>query len=97
MKNICLECITLDELIEALKAALIMTTISETSDTSSKSNLLSRKETAGILKITLATLNAWTKQGKIISYRKGTRVYYKEDEIIASLEKVNHQKYKKYN
>ena len=97
MKNICLECFTLEELIAALATLINATIISENSKTASKDPLLSRKEAAGILKITLTTLNTWTKQQKIISYRQGSRVYYKEEELLESLKRIDYQKYKKNN
>ncbi|NVK75746.1 MAG: helix-turn-helix domain-containing protein [Oceanospirillaceae bacterium] len=47
--------------------------------------LLTREEAATLLKIDLSTLHAWTKKGDLISYAKGSRRYYKKDEIINSL------------
>ena len=55
--------------------------------------LLTRKEVAGILGITLVTLNAWSKMGKIPSYRLGTRVRYKKHEVMDALNKVTTLKY----
>ncbi len=96
MKNICLQCYTLDELIAAIKAAMTHPSAKpEETTNASDSKPLSRKEAAKLLGITLATLNAWTKQDRITAYRMGTRVYYKKEELISSLEKINHTKYKK--
>lgn len=50
--------------------------------------LLSRKETAEKLKISLVTLNDWTKRGLIQSYLIGSRVLYKDSEIEGSLYKT---------
>ena len=47
--------------------------------------LLSRKATAELLDINLSTLHKWTKQGKLQSYGKGGRVWYKRNEIEESL------------
>jgi hypothetical protein len=44
--------------------------------------LMTREETARFLKITLPTLNSWTKSGKVIAYRIGARVYYIKHEIF---------------
>lgn len=55
--------------------------------------LLTRKETADKLKISLVTLNDWTKRGLIQSYIIGGRVLYKEKEIEASLNKTLTVKY----
>ena len=49
-----------------------------------KNVLLSRSETCDLLKISFPTLWDWTKNGKLISYRIGNRVYYKKDEILKS-------------
>jgi len=56
---------------------------------------LSRLEVSQILKISLPTLNEWTKLGWLQSYRIGNRVLYKQDELELSLQKVTNKKYKK--
>lgn len=55
--------------------------------------LLSRKETAKKLKISLVTLNDWSKRGVIQSYIIGGRVLYKESEIEKSLNQVKTVKF----
>ncbi len=50
--------------------------------------LRTRKETAKRLNITLATLNEYTKSGKIVANRIGNRVLYKESDIQNALKKV---------
>ena len=50
--------------------------------------LLTRKETAKRLNITLATLNDYTKTGKIVANRIGNRVLYKETDIQNALHQV---------
>ena len=52
--------------------------------------LLTREETAQLLKIDISTLWNWTKKGKIISHGIGNRVYYKRGEIKKALVKFNH-------
>lgn len=56
---------------------------------------ITRKETAGILGISLPTLNEWSKQGIIPSYRIASRVRYKKEEVMNSLTKVQSLKYKR--
>lgn len=56
---------------------------------------LSRKEVAKLLKISLTTLNDWSKQGIIQAYRIGNRVLYKKKEIEDSVSKVQSFKYKR--
>jgi excisionase family DNA binding protein len=60
-----------------------------------KLNYLNRFEVASLLKISLPTLNNWSKSGILQSYRIGNRVLYREDEINSSLHKVRNLKYKR--
>jgi excisionase family DNA binding protein len=56
---------------------------------------LNRFEVAEMLKISLPTLNLWSKNGIIQSYRIGNRVLYKADEIDKSVQIVKNLKYKR--
>ncbi len=47
--------------------------------------LISRQETADLLKITLPTLRTWTKFGLVKGYKIGHRVLYKLDEVMESV------------
>jgi excisionase family DNA binding protein len=60
-----------------------------------QSKFITRKEVAKLLKISLATLNDWTKQKIVQSYKIGNRVLYKEQEILAAVDKVATFKHKK--
>lgn len=73
---------------EAIKNSLPVFTSTPPSE-----KLLTRKETADKLKISLVTLNDWTKRGMIQSYLIGGRVLYKETEIEKSLHQVKTVKY----
>lgn len=46
---------------------------------------LSRSEVARLLKITTATLDRWTDQGKLKRYGLGARIFYKRSEVESSL------------
>lgn len=46
---------------------------------------LSRSEVAQLLKITTATLDRWTEQGKLKRYGLGARIFYKRSEVENSL------------
>lgn len=48
-------------------------------------DLLSRKEAAKVLGVSLPTLNEWSKSGVITGYRISSRVRYKRNEIEQSL------------
>lgn len=47
--------------------------------------LLSRKETATLLKINLSSLYGWTKKGLLKSYQISGKVYYKRSEVESAL------------
>lgn len=51
--------------------------------------LLSRKEAAKFLGITLVTLHDWTKRKFVISGRIGNRVYFKKSNLINAIENQN--------
>jgi len=50
-----------------------------------REELLTRSETAEMLKINLSTLWAWTKSNKLTSYSIGNRIYYKHSEVMESI------------
>ncbi len=60
-----------------------------------QSKFISRQEVASLLKISLPTLNEWTKEGRLIAYKMGNRVLYKSDEVEQAFCKVTAYKYKK--
>lgn len=57
-----------------------------------KLTLLSRKDTAKLLCISLPTLHDWTKTGIIKAHRIGNRILYKLDEVTASLNQIQSSK-----
>jgi len=52
----------------------------------SNDNLLSRKEVGKYLNISLVTVHLWSKEGILKPYKLGTRIYFKEKEILKRLE-----------
>ena len=60
-----------------------------------QSKFITRQEVAKLLKISLPTLNEWTKLGWLQSYKLGNRVLYKQDEIELAVSKVATYKFKK--
>lgn len=50
--------------------------------------LLTRKDAAGVLRITLPTLREYTNRGILKGYRLGSRVRYKRSEVIAALSQM---------
>lgn len=55
--------------------------------------LLTRNEASRKLKVSLVTLNDWTKRGMVQSYTIGGRVLYKDSELEASLHRNQTVKY----
>ena len=47
--------------------------------------LLTREETAELLKVNLTTIWNYTNQGRLIAYKIGNRVYYKRSEVMDAL------------
>ncbi|PQJ79402.1 helix-turn-helix domain-containing protein [Polaribacter porphyrae] len=54
-----------------------------------KDELLTRKQVAKLLSISLPTLRNYTKRGLIKEYRIGSRVLYKSTEVIEALPEAN--------
>lgn len=48
--------------------------------------LLTPKQTADLLQVSIVTLWAWEKQGRVTKYTIGGRTYFKHGEIMAGLE-----------
>lgn len=72
-----------------------LTQLTQREKPQSKTNYLDRKEVAELLKVSLPTLNEWSKLGIVQSYRIGKRILYKQDEIISSVQQVRNLKYKR--
>ena len=96
MNQILLNGINVNELLEKI-AQLIDTKIGHFHQPTEKkqSKFISRAEVAAILKISLPTLNEWTKLGWLLSYKMGNRVLYNHEEVEQSLTKVIANKHKK--
>lgn len=61
----------------------------------SKTEFLNRSEVAKLLKISLPTLNEWSKKKILQSYRIGSRILYKQDEVLQSVSIVANLKYRR--
>lgn len=57
--------------------------------------LITRKQTAQILGISLPTLNDWTKTGIIPAQRINTRIRYNRAQVYSSLKDIETLKYKR--
>ena len=55
-----------------------------------ETELITRKQAAIMLGVSLPTLLDWTKTGRVIGYRIATRVRYKKSELETSLTQIKH-------
>lgn len=55
-------------------------------------HLLTRKQVCELLNITPPTLNEWSKNGTVTAYKVGTRVRYKHNEVLNTLQRVQRTK-----
>ncbi|MGN6296746.1 MAG: helix-turn-helix domain-containing protein [Ginsengibacter sp.] len=97
MNQILLNGINLNELLEKI-GQLIESKIGQSNNHpkgQNQSKFISRKEAASLLQVSLPTLNDWTKEGLLNSYRIGTRVLYKPEEVEQSVTQRNFTKYRK--
>jgi excisionase family DNA binding protein len=86
-KMIILQGVTVDGLLEHIDAIVEKRLNEKIEQLNPKKGykFLSRKEVSQILKVSLVTISDWSKRGIINSYRIGTRVRYKSDEIEEAL------------
>jgi len=96
MNQILLNGINLNELLEKI-GQLIDTRIGyiQPPTQTKHPKFISRAEVATLLKISLPTLNEWTKLGRLPSYKMGNRVLYNAQEVEQALCKVTAYKHKK--
>ena len=87
--------ITVNDLLLQIEQLIEAKFSSRPQNENNQSGYLSRKEVAKLLKITLPTLHDWTKLNYLRAYKIGTRVLYKELEVIETLEKVPSFKHRK--
>lgn len=85
--QILLNGITLEQLAEALAPLL---NIRKGVQENLKNELLTRDEVCKILSINKTSLWKHTKSGKLKSYGIGNRVYYKRNEVLESVQPLNH-------
>lgn len=97
MNSIILQGISTDDLKKILREVLEESNQKESKPKQSLKPIsyLDRFEVAEMLKISLPTLNNWSKSGILQSYRIGNRVLYKQDEIDQAVHAVKNLKYKR--
>ncbi|MBT3418589.1 MAG: helix-turn-helix domain-containing protein [Flavobacteriales bacterium] len=83
-----------EDLLLAIECIIVETLKESNKKVCTPTEFISRKDTAEILGITLPTLNVWTKDGIIDSYKAGSSVRYKKDDVYACYKKVDTIKYR---
>lgn len=96
MKTLILQGISTDDLKKIFREVLEETKQESKPKESDKRPIyLNRFEVVELLKISLPTLNNWSKSGIVQSYRIGNRILYKASEIEDAIHSVKNLKYKR--
>lgn len=81
-----------DELVEAIKQVVQIEIAKIGDQNTPQANLrevLTRKETAELLGVSLVTIHDWSRSGIIHPYKLGNRTYFKRSEIMEVLNQSN--------
>jgi excisionase family DNA binding protein len=95
MQRIILEEITLTELADQITAKVKVELQELVRVPNTQDQYLTRKETAKLLKVSLTTLNTWSKKGIIQAYQIEGKILYKRAEIENALSIVKNLKFKR--
>lgn len=91
MKRIYLDELEYEELLEGLRKVLqceLQSFVNKSGHEDEDDDLLTRKDAAALLKVSLPTLHDWVKSGIIPAYRIGSNIRFKKSELIKSLIKI---------
>ena len=99
MNEILLNGISLDQLQESIKTIVSAELKNAVSELTPKREivpeLITRKETAEILGVSLPTLHEWTKKGVLPAKRIGSRIRYERTAVYDALKSVEPLKYRR--
>ncbi|MCA2611906.1 MAG: helix-turn-helix domain-containing protein [Chitinophagaceae bacterium] len=97
MSQIILNGVTLSQLLEKIEQLIDrkLNNSAPPTNTLNQSKFYSRQEVARLLMISLPTLRDYTKSGWLVSYKIGNRVLYKQEEVLACVERVAAHKFKR--
>ncbi len=81
--------VTIDELADKVSDRLLLKIEMYLKELAKPKNnkLLTRKEVAEMLRVSLVTVGVWSKVGILNPIRMGNRIFFKEQEILNTLEK----------
>lgn len=88
-----------DELISMIREAFsteLSEILAKQEKESDYDQLLSRKEVAELLKVSLVTVSKYQKQGRLTFYRIGSRVYFKKGDIMEAIEAHMKHKHRRF-
>lgn len=83
-----IENISLQELVERIQIIMTDSLGKMNPKDTNRDKLLTRKETAELLQVSLVTLNNWAKQRILIPLSIGNRIYYCMDDILKSMKPI---------
>lgn len=98
MENIVFTNISIDVLVEKITTVLedkFNSHSTKTINITDDNTLLTRQDVSHLLRISLPTLNTYTKDGILKGYRIGRRVLYKKAEVESMLQEITSTKYKR--
>lgn len=72
---------------ESALGALKGTPHTQATTSDALADYITRRELAGVFKISLPTIHDWTKKGLLQAYKVGNRVYYKRSEAESAMVK----------
>ena len=78
----------LQDLIDKVEALRVSFDAKVTQDKPETPGFISRAQVCELLHITPQTLHQWVRQGKIVSYKIGTRTLFKPSEVTAAVKAV---------
>ncbi|MFN3445995.1 MAG: helix-turn-helix domain-containing protein [Bacteroidia bacterium] len=92
MQNVILTQLSIEQLQHVINDA-VQTGLAQFKPTQpEQTNLLTRKQVCQLLNITPPTLHEWTRNGTITAYKVGTRVRYKHNEVLNTLNRIQQTK-----
>jgi excisionase family DNA binding protein len=89
-----------DEIISMIREAFsaeLVEIMAKQGKESDYDQLLSRKEVAEMLKVSLVTVRKYQKQGRLTFYRIGRNVYFKKGDIMEAIEAHMKYKHRRFN
>jgi len=96
MKTIFLSEITTDELRDMISQSITVALKNQNGQKKqTEEKLLSRREAAELLDVSLPTLGEYTKTGKVKGYRLGGKIKYKQSELLDAMNAIEPLKYRR--